>query len=101
MKTLADLQINKSGKIISISGQGATRQHLLDMGIIPGTVVQFIKLAPLGDPMEFKLRGYSLTLRKNDAKTIAIEDCPNEVDEVVDIKKNVTLIHPLSSRQGK
>ena len=78
MTTLKDLSIGQSAKIISVGGKGATRQHLLDMGIIPETIIKFEKLAPLGDPMEFSLRGYSLSLRKDDAKTIKVELCQEE-----------------------
>ena len=99
MKTLKDLQINKSGKVISIAGKGAARQHLLDMGIIPGTIIKFVKLAPLGDPMEFKLRGYTLTLRKEDAKTIKIEDCDDEVIEKASINKAI-ISHPGLGESG-
>lgn len=92
MKTLADLEIGKSAKIISVSGKGATRQHLLDMGIIPGTIIKFKKLAPLGDPMEFTLRGYSLTLRKEDAQTIKVEECADIVEDTTSKKLNTS--HP-------
>lgn len=99
MKTLKDLSINQSGKIISISGKGATKQHLLDMGLIPGTIIKFIKLAPLGDPMEFKLRGYTLTLRKEEAKTIKIEDCEEEIIDNTLLNKNITS-HPGLGESG-
>lgn len=78
MKTLKDLEVGQSAKIISVGGKGATRQHLLDMGIIPETIIKFEKLAPLGDPMEFSLRGYKLSLRKDDAKTIRVKLCDEE-----------------------
>ena len=99
MKTLKDLKINETCKVISITGKGATRQHLLDMGITPGTIIKFIKCAPLGDPMEFKLRGYSLTLRKDDAKTIKVVECEDETIDVVDIRKNIS-VHPGLGESG-
>ena len=65
--TLADLKQGQSATIATVGGEGALRQHFLDMGITPGAPVTFEKYAPLGDPMEFTIRGYSLTLRKADA----------------------------------
>ena len=99
MKTLDELKIGETAKIISVSGNNVTRQHLLDMGIIPETVITFTKYAPLGDPMEFSLRGYNLSLRKDDAKTIKIELCENK-DELQKpiISKN---IHPGLGENGK
>ena len=58
MSTLRDLKIGESAVIESIGGEGATRQHLLDMGMTPGTKVKVIKFAPLGDPVEVRVRGY-------------------------------------------
>ena len=98
MKTLDNLEIGKSGRITEINGAGATRQHLLDMGIIPGTVIKLVKYAPLGDPIEYKLQGYSLTLRKDDAKTITVEDCDEEVINPKDIRKHSA--HPGLGESG-
>jgi len=86
MKTLNNLQIGQTGQIISVAGKGATRQHLLDMGVIPGTKIKLIKYAPMGDPIEFKIHGYSLTLRKDDAKTIKIVETNEEKNIYKDIK---------------
>ena len=61
--TLNELEIGKSAVIVSVGGQGALRQHFLDMGVIPGTEVTMVKLAPMGDPMELRIHGYELTLR--------------------------------------
>ena len=92
MKRLDELEIGKSGKVISIKGSGATRQHLLDMGIIPDATIKLIKYAPMGDPIEFKIHGYELTLRKDDAKNIEIIDY-EEKDENILPKKNKS-VHP-------
>ena len=70
--TLDQLKIGQSAKITAVGGKGALRQHFLDMGVIPGTVVKLTKLAPLGDPMELLIHGYSLSLRKVDAAEIEI-----------------------------
>lgn len=68
--TLSELNINQSARIDSVGGTGSLRQHFLDMGIIPGGVVTLRKFAPMGDPMQFELHGYELTLRKADAAQI-------------------------------
>lgn len=70
---LNELEIGKKAKIISVSGEGQLRHHILDMGLIPGTIVTLVKYAPMGDPMELLVRGYELTLRVDDAKLIGIE----------------------------
>ena len=61
--TLKDLTPGSSGVVTRVGGEGAHRQHFLDMGVIPGTEVTLIKYAPMGDPMELRLHGYELTLR--------------------------------------
>lgn len=71
--TLDQLPVGGHGKIVVVGGEGALRRRLLDMGLTPGTGVKLCKVAPLGDPIELELRGYSLTLRKEDASEIEIE----------------------------
>lgn len=70
--TLNELEIGKSAVIETVGGEGALRQHFLDMGIIPGAEVTAVKLAPMGDPMELQIHGYELTIRLEDAKQIGI-----------------------------
>ena len=72
--TLAELHIGQDALIRSVGGEGALRQHLLDMGLTPGTEVTLRKVAPMGDPIELELRGYELTLRLDDALKIEICD---------------------------
>lgn len=72
--TLKSLAIGKSGRVTAVKGKGALRHHLLDMGITPNTVVTVRKVAPMGDPIEIKLRGYVLTIRLDDAENIIIEE---------------------------
>ena len=72
MMTLKELKPGKSARIEEVGGEGALRQHFLDMGLIPGCDVTVVKLAPLGDPMELMIRGYELTLRLDDAAQIRI-----------------------------
>lgn len=74
---LNELEIGKKAKIISVAGEGQLRHHILDMGLIPGTVVTLVKYAPMGDPMELLVRGYELTLRVDDSKLIGIEPVSN------------------------
>ena len=71
--TLKELETGKSGTIISVGGENALRCRLLDMGLIPRTRVTKIKTAPLGDPMQIRVRGYELTLRNDDAMQIELE----------------------------
>ena len=80
MLTLRDLTIGEAGIILSVGGKGALRQHFLDMGMIPGAMVQVVKFAPLGDPVEVRIQGYQLTLRLDDAAKIWVERVPVETD---------------------
>ena len=70
---LDELEIGHSARVLTVGGEGALRRHLLDMGLTPKTVVTVRKRAPLGDPIELRLRGYELTLRAEDAREITIE----------------------------
>ena len=70
--TLNELPVGKSGVIAAVGGEGALRLRLLDMGLIPRTSVTMRKIAPMGDPIEIMVRGYELTLRKDDAKNIEL-----------------------------
>ena len=70
--TLDKLIPGQSAEILTVGGEGALRQHFLDMGVIPGAQITLVKFAPMGDPMEFRLHGYELTLRVADAARIAI-----------------------------
>lgn len=72
--TLKELEKGKTATIESIGGEGALRQHFLDMGLIPGVEVTLIKFAPMGDPMELRIAGYELTIRLADAEKIVIRD---------------------------
>ena len=71
--TLKDLAIGESALISKTGGNGELRQHFLDMGVIPGTEITKIKLAPMGDPAEFDINGYELTMRLADAEKIEVE----------------------------
>ena len=70
--TLNELSIGESAVIQTVGGEGALRCRLLDMGLTPRTVVTLQKVAPMGDPLELRVRGYELTLRAEDAKKIEV-----------------------------
>ncbi|MDO4812942.1 MAG: ferrous iron transport protein A [Eubacteriales bacterium] len=72
--TLNELKIGERAVIRAVSGAGALRCRLLDMGLIPHTAVTLQKIAPMGDPIEIRVRGYELTLRVEDAKEIEVEE---------------------------
>lgn len=97
--TLKDLGIGKSAVITAVGGEGALRQHFLDMGVIPGTVVTLVKYAPMGDPMEVQLHGYILTLRLADADQISITPCEGRVCAPPPIKKPTA--HPGLGEAGR
>ena len=71
--TLKELAVGRSGLITAVGGEGNLRCRLLDMGLIPNTKVTVVKIAPMGDPMEIRLRGYELTIRMEDADKIEIQ----------------------------
>ena len=73
MNTLKDLAIGKTSKVIKVHGEGAVRRRIMDMGITKGVEIYLRKVAPLGDPMELTVRGYELSIRKEDAAMIEIE----------------------------
>jgi ferrous iron transport protein B len=70
---LRELELGKTAVIIKVGGEGALRQHFLDMGVIPGIEITLVKYAPMGDPMELRIHGYELTLRLADAERIEIQ----------------------------
>ena len=99
MKTLDQLKANETVEIISVNGEGHNRQHLLEMGIIPGGKIKLIKYAPLGDPIEYKINGYELTLRKEDAKKISVKDSDEDKEIIID--KTRIIEHPGLGEGGK
>ena len=89
--TLKDLPIGASAKIIKTGGNGELRQHFLDMGVIPGTVITKVKLAPMGDPIELDVNGYELTMRLADADKIEVQKTSSvtEKSEIIEKKQIV------------
>lgn len=76
--TLDTLAPGKSGKVLAVKGEGLLRRRLLEMGLTPNTIIKVRKVAPMGDPIEIYLRSYVLTIRKEDASMIEIEECYDE-----------------------
>lgn len=74
MKTLKDLKVGETCTVKKVHGQGALRRRIMDMGITKGVSIYLRKVAPLGDPLEITVRGYELTIRKNDTELIEIDD---------------------------
>jgi Fe2+ transport system protein FeoA len=72
-KRLKDMYPAEKGKIIRVSGDDPTRRRIMDMGIVKGTEIEVVRSAPLGDPVEFLLKGYNLTLRRNEAENVFVE----------------------------
>lgn len=73
MKTLKDLRVGETSKVVRLHGEGAVKRRIMDMGITKGVEVYIRKVAPLGDPVEINVRGYELSLRKADAEMIEVE----------------------------
>ncbi len=74
MRTLRDVKIGESAKVVKLHGEGAIKRRIMDMGITKGVEVYVRKVAPLGDPIEITVRGYELSLRKSDAETIEVKE---------------------------
>ena len=73
MKTLKQVKIGGTAKVVKLHGEGALKRRIMDMGLTKGVEVKVRKVAPLGDPIEITVRGYELSLRKEDAETIEVE----------------------------
>jgi ferrous iron transport protein A len=73
MKTLKEVQVGETVKVVKLNGTGAIKRRIMDMGITKGAEVYIRKVAPLGDPVEVTVRGYELSLRKEDATMIEVE----------------------------
>ena len=101
--TLDELTIGERGKVSKVGGSGALRQHFLDMGVIPDTVIEIVKFAPTGDPVEIKLHGYELTIRREDAAKIEIEavDTAQEESPVSESRRHPRTSHPGLGEGGK
>ena len=73
MKTLAEVEVGDSATVVKLHGDGALRRHLMDLGLIKGTSFKVVKVAPLGDPVEINVRGYELSIRKEEAGVVEVQ----------------------------
>lgn len=101
MKTLKDLPIGKTATIVSVDGNQDLRQHLLDMGLIPGSEITMVKHAPMGDPIEVRIHSYELTLRNDDANKITIENIHDKQSRPKQPKNIKQIFHPGLGEDGK
>lgn len=99
--TLKNLKIGESAVITKVGGEGALRQHFLDMGVIPRAEVTVVKFAPMGDPMELQIHGYELTLRLADADQIDIQPIKERTNQHSRIEKIYPSEHPGLGEDGK
>ena len=95
--TLAELKIGQTATILNVGGEGGLRQHFLDMGVLPGVPVTLVKYAPMGDPMELRVHGYELTLRRADARKIEVRRTENGKRETENGK---LIANPLASHRS-
>jgi ferrous iron transport protein A len=72
--TLANLAVGKEAKVVNVAGRTAVARRLMEMGVVPGVTIKVIKMAPFGDPIQIKVRGYSLAMRKSEAETIEVSE---------------------------
>ncbi len=99
--TLRDLKVGASAVITEVGGEGALRQHFLDMGVIPGAEVTVVKFAPMGDPMELEIHGYELTLRLADAEAIGVEPITERANKHRRIDRIASSEHPGLGEDGR
>ena len=99
--TIRDCKPGQSARVLSVGGEGALRQHFLDMGVIPGAELTVIKFAPMGDPMELRIHGYELTLRLADAEKITVAPADAPVHREPDTRRPRESDHPGLGEEGK
>jgi Fe2+ transport system protein FeoA len=95
--TLGDVPLGTTVIVTSVGGEGAFRRRIMELGVLPGTRVELVRIAPLGDPLELRVRGCALSMRRDEARSIAVERLPaeaviqptTEVHEAVGIVPNV------------
>ena len=98
---MSELRAGQSGRIEAVGGEGALRQHFLDMGVIPGAEATMVKLAPMGDPMELRIHGYELTLRLADAEKITVSRIEKVSDGRTEKVVRKPSDHPGLGEEGK
>ena len=98
---LNKLKQGQTAVVQTVGGDGALRQHFLDMGLIPGAEITLVKFAPMGDPIEFRIHGYELTLRVDDAKKIEIKPIKKTVQAEQEKRCTDRIEHPGLGENGK
>lgn len=101
MNTLKNVKLGETVRVDTVGGEGALRQHFLDMGLIPGAEVTPVKYAPMGDPLELRLHGYELTLRLADAEQITVSPVPVKVTEEKKKPRKKSTEHPGFGEGGR
>ena len=101
MTTLKNIKIGQTARVVKLNGEGALRQHFLDMGVIPGAEITVVKYAPLGDPVELLIHGYKLTLRIDDADKIEVEPVDKKAEAPKPKKKHKKVAHPGLGEGGR
>ena len=99
--TLRELQPGKTATILSVGGEGALRQHLLDMGLIQGTEVTVVKYAPMGDPVELRIHGYELTIhmKQNGIRNVSLSKIQKLIQATVKVENIIIRKKNMSFRQ--
>ena len=98
---LNELRPGQSARIDNVGGEGALRQHFLDMGVIPGTEVTLVQFAPMGDPLELRIHEYELTLRLADAEKISVTLLPKKDAAPAAVPERKKTEHPGLGEEGK
>ncbi|MBQ2213531.1 MAG: ferrous iron transport protein B [Erysipelotrichaceae bacterium] len=99
---LNEIKQSQTVRIKSVGGEGALRQHFLDMGVIPDALITLVKFAPMGDPMELRIHGYELTLRLSEAEKIEVEEATDNSEETQELQDNERkVLHPGLGEEGK
>ena len=99
---LNEIKQSQTVRIKSVGGEGALRQHFLDMGVIPDALITLVKFAPMGDPMELRIHGYELTLRLSEAEKIEVEEVTDNSEETQELQDNERkVLHPGLGEEGK
>ncbi len=98
---LNELKTGRSARVEAVGGEGALRQHFLDMGVIPGAELTLVKLAPMGDPMELRIHGYELTLRLADAEKITVTPLESVSEPERETPERRSTHHPGLGEEGK
>ena len=99
--TLKNLKAGESAVITAVGGEGALRQHFLDMGVIPGAEATVVKFAPMGDPVELQIHGYELTLRLADADQITVRPIRERANQHRHVDRFYPTEHPGLGEDGK